>query len=141
MSRLPRAPPPGPGAIPANTSTDELISSLDIFPTLAAVGGAHLPSYLKLDGLNLLPVLHGKSKSPRTEMFWHSRNSKAALVGNYKWVEAPSFSGLFDLKKDAGESQDLSAQRPDLVVQVKSRWDNWRREMDEAEPRGPFRDY
>ncbi|MGH7944376.1 MAG: sulfatase-like hydrolase/transferase [Opitutaceae bacterium] len=130
-----------PGVIPANTSTDELISSLDVFPTLAALGGARLQPHLKLDGFNLLPVLLGKAKSPRTEMFWHSRNSKAALVGKYKWVEAPSFSGLFDLEKDAGESRDLSAQMPDVVAQVKRRWQNWRREMDEAEPRGPFRDY
>jgi len=130
-----------PGVIPSGTTTSEFISALDLFPTLAAVGGTELPPWLRLDGTNILPVLQGRAKSPRQEMFWQSRKSRAARVGTYKWVEAPSFSGLFDLERDPGETKDLSTEKPEILAQVRSRWGAWRREMDAAEPRGPFRDY
>jgi arylsulfatase A-like enzyme len=130
-----------PGVISPGTSTAEMISSLDIFPTLAALSGAAVPPDLKLDGVNLLPVLQGREKSPRTEFFWHSRNSRAARVGRFKWVEAPAFRGLFDLEADPGEERDLSQEKPEQLAAVQERWLNWRREMDAAEPRGPFRDY
>ena len=129
-----------PGVIPAGTTTNAFISSLDIFPTLAAVSGAEVPPYLRLDGGNILPVLQGQP-STRREMFWHSRRSQAARVDNYKWVQLPEHSGLFDLTRDIGETSDLSKEKPDVLAQVKSRWLEWRREMDQAEPRGPFRDY
>jgi len=130
-----------PGVIPTGTTTAEFLSALDVFPTLAAVSGAEVPPWLRLDGTNILPVLQGRAKSPRTELFWQSRNSRAARVGRYKWVEAPSYAGLFDLDTDPGETKDLSGEKPDVLAQVRSRWDAWRREMDAAEPRGPFRDY
>jgi arylsulfatase A-like enzyme len=130
-----------PEVIPAGASTDEFISALDIFPTLAALSGAELPSYLRLDGQNIMPVLEGREKSSRREMFWHSRHSRAARIDNYKWVESPTHHGLFDLQADVGESRDLSGERPEVMAQLKSRWQAWRSGMDQAEPRGPFRDY
>ncbi|MBI4625582.1 MAG: sulfatase-like hydrolase/transferase [Verrucomicrobia bacterium] len=130
-----------PGVLPAGRSTDEFLSILDVFPTLAAVGGARIPDGLTLDGFNLIPVLQGRERSPRQAMFWHSRNSKAARVGKYKWIESPTAKGLFDLTKDPGEKEDLSGQLPGVYADAKAHWESWRREMDAAEPRGPFRDY
>jgi arylsulfatase A len=130
-----------PGVIPPATTTSEFLSALDVFPTLAAVSGAEVPPYLFLDGFDILPVLQGRQKSPRREIFWQSRHSRAARVGTMKWVEAPSYSGLFDLNSDPGEQRDLAAEQPDRLAEVRGRWEAWRREMDRAEPRGPFRDY
>jgi hypothetical protein len=48
---------------------------------------------------------------------------------------------LFDLTRDSGESQDLSTQRPEKLKELKARFTHWRRTMDAAAPRGPFRDY
>lgn len=127
--------------LPAGTTTDEFLSTLDVFPTLAAVAGATVPDGLVLDGFNLIPILQGRQRSPREAMFWHSRNSKAVRVGRFKYLESPTAKGLFDLAADPGETSDLSTQRPELVAQLAARWDAWRREMDATEPRGPFRDY
>lgn len=49
--------------------------------------------------------------------------------------------GLFDLDADIGESRDLSAERPDILDRVRRRYRNRLREMEAAEPRGPFRDF
>ena len=68
-------------------------------------------------------------------------DAKAARVGSYKWVEAAKAGGLFDLSTDPGEKNDLSAVKPDVLTQLRERYATWRRAMDAAEPRGPFRDY
>ena len=89
----------------------------------------------------MTPILQGGRKSPRTEMFWERRGDRAARVGNWKWVESSRGGGLFDLANDIGEQNDLSKDKPDVLRRVKSRFAAWKRQMDEAEPRGPFRDY
>jgi hypothetical protein len=96
---------------------------------------------VKLDGFDLLPVLRGEKKSPRAEMFWQRRSDKAARVGQWKWVESAKGGGLFDLSADLVETRDLSAEKTDVLARVKGRFEAWRKEMDAAEPRGPFRDY
>jgi arylsulfatase A len=35
----------------------------------------------------------------------------------------------------------LSEELPDVLAMMKAKFAAWRKEMDEAEPRGPFRDY
>jgi hypothetical protein len=56
-------------------------------------------------------------------------------------VQTHKSGGLFNLKDDIGEKHDLSAERPRELAMVKARWEAWRKEMDESEPHGPFRDY
>ena len=130
-----------PGHVPAGKVTDEFLTSLELLPTLAAVAGTTLPPDVKLDGFDLLPVLRGERKSPRAEMFWQRRGDKAARIGQWKWVESGKGRGLFDLSADLVESRDLSLEKPDVLARVKARFEAWKKEMDAAEPRGPFRDY
>lgn len=140
-----------PGVIPAGTTTHEFLSSLEILPTFAAVAGARLPPDLKLDGFNLLPVLQGKAKSSRTEMFWDWPSGfEAARVGNHKWVsyvprerrgEVPAKEELFDLAADPSEKRNLAASQPEVLARVKAAYARWRAEMEASEPRGPFRNY
>lgn len=131
-----------PGRLPAGAVTDEWLTALELFPTLAKIGGARLPDGVKLDGFDMLPVLQGRAKSPRKEMFWQRRDHRAARVGNWKWVDmAGKGGGLFDLSSDLGEARDLSKDKPEALAMVRGRFEAWKREMDAAEPRGPFRDY
>jgi arylsulfatase A-like enzyme len=132
-----------PGKIPAGRVSDELLTTLELLPTLAAAAGAgaKLPEGVTLDGYNMLPVLSGESPSPRKEMFWEFRGQKAARVGNYKWIESERANGLYDLSTDLGEKNDLTAAMPDLAADISTRWSNWRKLMDAADPRGPFRNY
>ncbi len=130
-----------PEHIPAGSTTDEFLTSLEILPTLSRAAGAQGPQPVTLDGFDMLPVLQGKQPSPRQEMFWQRRSDRAARVGQYKWVDSANGSGLFDLASDIGEQKDLSADRPELLRQLQDRWANWRQQMQISEPRGPFRDY
>ena len=130
-----------PGKLPAGRVSDEFLTTLELLSTLAAAAGAKLPEGVVLDGHNMLAVLRGEAASPRNEMFWEFRGEKAARIGRYKWLQTEQATGLFDLTADLGESRDLSADQPELVAEFQSRWAAWRKDMEAAEPRGPFRDY
>jgi arylsulfatase A len=130
-----------PAKLPAGETCEEFLTSLEVFPTLCSASGAKKPKGVKLDGFDMIPVLQGKKKSQRGEMFWQRRLDKAARVGHWKWVESGRGNGLFDLRNDLSEKNDLSAERPEILNKLKARFENWKKEMAAAEPRGPFRDY
>ena len=130
-----------PGVIPAGTLCDEFLSSMEIFPMLCRAASLRPPKDLVLDGFDMTAVLAGKQKSPRKEMFWQRKGDKAARVGNFKWIESSSGSGLFDLSADIGEQHDLSKEKLDVLNRLKSRFAAWEKLMAEAEPRGPFRNF
>ena len=130
-----------PGRIPKAATCRDFAATTELFPTLLAAAGAAPPRGVTLDGFNLLPALQGRAASQRKEFFWQRQSDKAARVGQWKWVESRRGSGLFDLSADIGEQKDLSAAQPGVLKMMKERWAAWRKEMDQSEPRGPFRDY
>ena len=133
-----------PGRVPAGKVSHALLTSLEVLPTAVAAAGLTpriaLPGVV-LDGFDMLPVLRGEYPSPRTAMFWQRRDHRAARIGQWKWVDTPGASGLFDLSADIGEQHDLSGAKPGVLAMIKDQWNAWRQAMDGAEPRGPFRDY
>ena len=130
-----------PGKIPAGTTSNAFLTSLEILPTLCAATGAVPTKGVPLDGFDMLSVLQGKRASARTEMFWQRKLDKGARVGHWKWVESSRGKGLFDLRHDIGERRDLSKERPEILKRVQARFANWKKQMQAAEPRGPFRDF
>ncbi len=130
-----------PGFVPGGKFCDEFLTSMEIFPMLCRAAGVRPPRGVVLDGFDMTPVLAGRQKSPRREMFWQRRSDKAARVENWKWVSSSRGSGLFDLSKDVSEQNDLSKERPDVLRMVKSHFTAWEKLMADAEPRGPFRDF
>jgi arylsulfatase A-like enzyme len=130
-----------PARLPAGRVTDAFLTTLEVVPTLLAAAGTAAPAGVVLDGFDMTAVLAGKEPSRRNEMFWQRRDDKAARIGNYKWVDAEKGSGVFDLSRDLREQHDLSHSQPELLARLRARWQAWRQEMEQAEPRGPFRDY
>lgn len=130
------------GDVPAGQVSDEFLTSMELFPSLAAATGATLDPQIILDGFDWWPTLRGETPSPRKEMFWKRKDQLGARVGPWKWVDmSGKAGGLFNLESDIGEKHDLSAEKPEILKMVKERYANWLREMDAAEPRGPFRDF
>jgi arylsulfatase A-like enzyme len=130
-----------PGRIPPGTVCTQFLTSLEVFPTVLRLAGLEPPPGVVLDGFDMMPVLEGKAKSPRREMFWQRRADRAARVDNWKWVESQRGRGLFDLGQDIGEQHNLWSEKPEVLAMMKDRFAAWKKQMDEAEPRGPFRDY
>jgi arylsulfatase A-like enzyme len=130
-----------PAKIPPGRVSDAFVTTLELMPTLAAAAGTQTPSGVKMDGYNLLPTLISDQPSPRNEMFWEFRGQKAARIGNYKWIDSNAAKGLYDLNSDLGEQTDLTQKHPQVAAEMSTRWNDWRKQMDLVEPRGPFRDY
>jgi len=130
-----------PGKIRPGRVNGEFLTSLEIFPTLLRAVGAEPPKGVVLDGFDMLPVLAGKTKSSRREMYWQRRDHKAARVGDIKWIKTPAAEMLFDLSSDIGEENDLSHARPELLKKMREHFASWEQQMQAAEPRRPFRDF
>jgi len=129
-----------PGHIPAGSVNDAFLTTLELMPTLANLAGVDTPEGVTLDGFDMMPVLKGEKPSPRKTLFSQrlKGNHKGARVGKWKWVRG---TGLFNLEEDPGEQNELSDEHPEKLEMLKRRFREWKREMDNAEPRGPFKDF
>jgi arylsulfatase A-like enzyme len=110
---------------------EEWTSLLDLLPTILEVAG--VPAQSGGDGRSLLPLLSGAVPAARAGGFplfetrWPSRFVGSALVAypwKLIWIEG-DYEGrtnqalLFDLAQDPLERQDLAAERPEVVQQLK----------------------
>ena len=130
-----------PGRIRAGAVTDAFLTSMDIVPTVLKAAGIEPPAGVVLDGYDMMPTLSRGAPSPRTEMFWQRKSDRAARVSQWKWVQSARGGGLFDLSADPGETRDLSAKNPRKLHELQARFAQWHKRMEQAEPRGPFRDF
>lgn len=132
------------GKITPGTVNNNLISGIDILPTIAAIAEAPLPER-KIDGVNLLPLLKGEeTESPRKSFYYYYRNNNLEAVQDGSWklvfphkgrtyvgfepgkdgqpgkanensdVEA----GLYDLRRDPGERYNLLEFYPEIVTNL-----------------------
>jgi arylsulfatase A-like enzyme len=130
-----------PKRIPAGTVNREFLTSLELFPTLLNLAGVAPPKGVVLDGFDMMPMLADNRPSPRREMYWKRRAKEAARVENWKWVRNESGTFLFDLSKDISEKNNLIDNMPEKAAEMQQHFENWLKRMDEAEPRGPFKDF
>jgi len=133
-----------PGVVQANTTSDEVVSSVDFFLTLAAAAGASVATEL-IDGSNLMPVLHGEGRLDREAIYWHYPHyhslamapGGAIRAGRFKLIQwyDQSIEGiagpleLYDLEADAGEQHDLSKARPALAKQLHTKLNAWKKSV------------
>ncbi len=130
-----------PKRIAPGTVNGEFVTSLEIFPTVLKLAGVAPPEGVVLDGFDMMPMLAEGKPSPRTEMYWKRRAKEAARVGHWKWIRNESGTFLFDLSKDLSEKDNLVDKLPDKAAKMQTHFENWLKRMDEADPRGPFRDF
>ena len=74
------------GRVPEGTVCDEPVMEFDLLPTMAALSGAKPPEK-KIDGLNIMPLLEGKSgaKSPHEALiFYGGSELQAVRSGDWK---------------------------------------------------------
>jgi len=121
-----------PAGLPSGVEYAQPIISLDLLPTIAAAAGVALSANLKLDGVNLLPYVHGRKKNPPHErLFWRQDNGDwlAVREGRYKLVRRRGETFLHDLEIDVGESNDLTKSRPEIVARLQKELHAWERAM------------
>lgn len=131
------------GRIPADTTCDQLASTIDVLPTVASIIGAELPTH-KIDGLDIRSLmLDEDAKSPRDYFYCYygggelqavrSDRFKLVLPHQYRTLDGRSGGtggmpadyssakigqSLFDLDSDVSESTDVSDLFPDVVKEL-----------------------
>jgi len=120
-----------PGRVPAGQSYNQLVSTLDILPTVAMALNLDLPAGLIYDGVNLLPYVQGKiAQPPHETLFWQVNWASAVRHENWKLIRTPTNETLlFDLKSDASESDDLSHKHPKLLEFLNTKLKRWQEQM------------
>ncbi len=126
-----------PGVTQAGALSDEMICSIDLFPTVAAAAG--VPVTHEIDGIDILPALKGGSLK-RDALYWHYPHYSnqggipggAVREGDFKLVERYEDGGvhLYNLKDDPGEQHDLAAQHPERVAAMRARLHTWYKSLD-----------
>jgi arylsulfatase A-like enzyme len=108
----------------------------DWVPTLLDLVGQPIPA--GLDGVSIAALLTGRGPAPVRQFFWHfphytnqgSRPSGAVRDGNWMLVEYydEEKAELYDLRKDIGESQDLTGSQLERVSEMRAALAVWRKE-------------
>jgi arylsulfatase len=129
------------GTIPAGIVANQLASTIDVLPTLAAITGATLPDK-KIDGVDLSQLIRGNMEiNPRSTFYYYYRKNSLEAVRKDNWKlvfahpsrtyvgQAPGMNGLpgptqenalmpmalYDLRRDPGEAYDVQQYFPDVI--------------------------
>jgi len=112
-----------PNAEHAGTRIDDLVSIVDLAPTIAGLAGTALPG--ELSGVDLSPRLRGSVDVPmHAAVFAAGVKSKPELHGvrspSHKLIQdmANGTSNLFDLREDPGERHDIAAKSPRITFEL-----------------------
>jgi len=122
-----------PGRVPAGVTSPELMTAMDVLPTLCSLSGAAPPTDRTLDGVDVSQALFGGGPSPRTEV-WYYRGAQlfAARQGRWKahfttwgaYGAAPKRTSherplLYDLHQDPSETRDMAARHPEVLESIR----------------------
>ena len=143
-----------PDRIPAGIVCNQLASTIDILPTLVEILDASLPEK-KIDGISILSLMQGKKKAKPRDLFYYyyggdliavrKDNWKLVFPHDYRSYEnvKPGNDGfpgpygkgkvteleLYDLDNDIGESNNIAAQFPKIIEELKIIGDSAREEL------------
>jgi len=128
-----------PGKIPAGIVSNEIITSMDLYPTFTKLAGGTPDTTVQRDGLDITRVLLDPGKAQledRIYYFYVYTNLQAVRQGRWKLVlprpEYPEWTGfcgrfygdnvdeteLYDLEEDPSESANLASSHPDIVSRM-----------------------
>lgn len=133
-----------PGVVPGGRVSNQLLSTIDVLPTISKIAGAKLPK-AKIDGIEFVDVLKGdNTKNPRSEFLYYYRKNSLEAVRKNDWklvFEHPgrTYEGslpgkdgqpgpapenflfpkaLYNLARDPGERYNVLEQNPEIVAEL-----------------------
>ncbi|UCG59457.1 MAG: sulfatase-like hydrolase/transferase [Phycisphaerales bacterium] len=118
-----------PGRIEPGTTIDQTALTMDLFATMISIARATVPATLKLDGVDLLPMLTQGEELPKRTLFWRYRKRKAARKGCWKLLLDGDNVALYNLDEDLGEKRNLAKQEPGIVEVLRAELSTWEQEV------------
>ncbi len=134
------------GHLPEGINVDVQAAHIDLAPSILEACGCSFPKNVKLDGRSLLPLWKGEKVAwPERHLFfqWHRGDvpemgrAFAARGPRYKLVQSAGVAPgkykpkieLFDMANDPYEQTNLVAEKPDVVKDLRDRYEAWFHEM------------
>lgn len=133
-----------PGRIEAGLSSDEVVESVDILPTLLEISGIEVPE--KVQGASLLPLMGGgggawesrpaftqQAKTvhpfgtfdPAVERYAVTTNEWKLIHSVQRRPNMPEFE-LFDVTEDPLNQNNVADEHPEIVKELAAEIDRWR---------------
>lgn len=120
-----------PGTVPAGAVCEEIVTAMDILPTVAGFADTAKPGDRIIDGKDIRDLWLGEdgAKSPHEAFYYYSNDDIHAVRGG-DWklhVQRPDWKRegfeesevyLFNLRRDVGETRNVAAEYPDEVSRL-----------------------
>jgi arylsulfatase A-like enzyme len=122
-----------PGHVPPGQISSQVGIVLDLTASILSATGSPVPANAKLDGVNLLPILEGRSPTVERTLFFRvtaGRQQRAVRQGEWKLMLDGPDTMLFNLTRDIGERDDLARQRPDIARKLRPLLAAWESDVD-----------
>ena len=123
-----------PGRIPAGRVSPQVGITMDFSASILAATGTSVPAEAKLEGMNIFPILEGRSPVVERTLFWRTNagghTQKAVRQGDLKYILDGNTPMVFDVRKDVGERNDLTNQRQDVARRLRPLLDQWEKDVD-----------
>jgi len=115
-----------PGKVPAATMQRQVITNMDLLPTIAVICEAKTPKE-KIDGRDVSSALFkADQKVEETPFLYYSKMGKLEGIrdGKFKLLALEDGTYLFDLENDISEEYNLAREMPEKVVLLKEKMEN-----------------
>lgn len=131
-----------PGTTRPGSTSDALVSSVDLLPTFAEIANFKELGNQVIDGQSLVHGLQGNQMDTERTLFWHypvyhhAVPASAIRKGDWKLIHFldDGHKELYNLKDDLGENNDLSKTEIDRVNELFALLENWYSEVEAAMP-------
>ncbi len=111
-----------PGVLPQQQKCQQVISAMDIFPTVSAALNIDMKNTKPLDGLNRWEQIKGNKEDIAPDGLViigpDPYSKESVLHGEWKLVKDRNNVELFKINEDPIESVDLSSENPNIVQQL-----------------------
>lgn len=123
-----------PGRIPPGSTTEAIISGMDVLPTFCSLACVELPATVEIDGWDISPVLMEGAASPHDEILLFNNEDVVGLrTQRWKYVTHSYYRGLFvnmerqgyaqlyDMSLDGPENYSVAERHPDVTADMQAR--------------------
>lgn len=123
-----------PGRLPAGRVSEQVGITMDLTATILAATQTQAPAGLRLEGMDLMPILSGSAPEVERTLFWridaYGQTQQAVRSGEWKLLVDGGASLVFNLKDDPGERRDLANLRQDIARRMRPLLDDWGKNVD-----------
>ena len=116
-----------PGKIKPGKRINQIAGAIDLLPTLTDLAGITHYTTKPLDGVSLKPLLLEEGQDWKERLIFNYW--QGGLSVRSQRYRLDSHGKLFDMESDPGQIHDISKQKPDVFLKLKSAAESWRRDV------------